>query len=396
MLLSIAILGFVCIIFLGECKAYTVYNVNHLSSIRRSSCFGSKTLKYESNFKMRVDAYLSKSIDGLSRTYISKLCNNNRVFVNGISKGKSFLLKNQDVIIIQLPKAHQNSLNPENISLDILYEDDYFIAINKPAGMIVHPAPSNDNGTFANAFMHHLSSSTHVNNSDSVLFNLLPSKSLPFLRPGIIHRLDKGTSGVLLAAKTHQAVSKFSELFAMRKIRKEYIGISIGDIDLNKFTNNDFLLIDSYIGRSKSNPHLMTTVSTNGDGAVGGKRAVSFVYPFASYENKLTASYITIETGRTHQIRVQLQGIGYPILGDDDYGHVDVNQKFKRLFRLNSSSPFANNVSQRIDMHRPMLHASKVSFIHPYTLQNITITAPPPDDIRRVLDQMTPIQYDAK
>lgn len=199
------------------------------------------------NSKQRLDVYLSNSFEQYSRSFMSGLCDKGKVTVNGKIEGKSYKMGNGDNVHVDIDiKEDKSVVNPEYIPLDILYEDDHIIAINKPNGMVVHPAPGSPNGTFVNALLHHLGpeaqkllaeskllADSDMDLDDDLEFDLpetpeAAQASPQYLRPGIVHRLDKGTSGVLLAAKHPEAVTKLCALFAKRDIRKVYLAICVG------------------------------------------------------------------------------------------------------------------------------------------------------------------------
>lgn len=286
----------------------------------------------------RLDALLTSRFPDFSRTYFQRLIENHLVLLNGEPVKKRIQPKEKDEVEIEFTLAPEISLEPEEIPLDILFEDDFLLAINKPVGMVVHPAPGHYRGTFANALLFH----TRSLKDDS-------------LRPGIVHRLDKETSGVLLAAKNEKVQRLLVELFSKRKIEKEYLAIVIGSLKDGEMKGN--------IARHPIKRKEMTIV------AEGGKEAITSYHTIGCDEH-FSLVQLFPKTGRTHQLRVQLKANGTPILGDAVYGNISLNQKWK--------------------VTRPMLHAYRLSFIHPITGALIEIKAPIADDMKKWIKKLTP------
>lgn len=280
--------------------------------------------------KSRLDKLLSIHFPSYSRTYFQFLIEQGCVLVNGVPLKKREIPRVGDEIEVCFLLTPELSLEPQNIPLDILYEDEHLIAVNKPAGMVVHPAPGHPDQTFVNALLYHCQS--------------LPTTDP--LRPGIVHRLDKDTSGVLLAAKTVQTHGKLVSLFAERKIKKYYLAVCIGTPQEG--------LIDAPICRHPIHRKEMTVSFAN------GKEAKSFC-KILSQHPPLSLVEIELLTGRTHQIRVHLKHRGTPVLGDLVYGSASANKKFQAK--------------------RQMLHAHHVEFVHPMTGISLKLIAPPSKDI---------------
>jgi 23S rRNA pseudouridine1911/1915/1917 synthase len=272
--------------------------------------------------KQRLDVFLASMLTQHSRSFVSDLCENGKVTVNEKPRAKNHKVIKGDKVCVDIDIVEdQSEVQPENIALDILYEDNDIIAINKPNGMVVHPAPGSPNGTFVNALLFHLGdeaqkllidaakvggNSLLSEEEDDILVDLpetpeAATASPQALRPGIVHRLDKGTSGVLLAGKHPEAVAKLSALFAQRKVRKVYLAVCVGH-------PGDTTIFEP-IGRSQKNRQLMTVY----DGPPG-KPALTHVRTLA-FDGKLSAALVRIETGRcVHQqsplrYRVLLQSI---------------------------------------------------------------------------------------
>jgi 23S rRNA pseudouridine1911/1915/1917 synthase len=341
--------------------------------------------------KERLDVYLAGEIKQYSRSFLSDLCEKGRVSVNGKQQMKNYKVNKGDKVVIDIDIKHDTStVTPEYIPLDILYEDEHIIAVNKPNGMVVHPAVGSPNGTFVNALLYHLGDSAKglldslTTTADTIvddeeefdggeqnpISNDGTAIDLPEtpeaaqaspqrLRPGIVHRLDKGTSGVLLAAKHPEAVTKLSALFAQRNIRKVYLAVCVGH-------PGETSIIEP-IGRCKKNRQLMTVY----DGPPG-KPALTHVRTLA-FDGKISAALVRIETGRTHQIRVHLKERRTPIVGDEAYGSMEWN---KKLLRSDG-------------VRRPLLHAYETEFVHPFTGKTILIRAPVPADMSGVLRRLT-------
>ncbi len=264
-----------------------------------------------------------------SRTYFQYLIENGSILVNGKSVKKRETTQEGDEVEICFILTPELSLEPQNIPLDILYEDEHLLAINKPAGMVVHPAPGHPSNTFANALLFHCKQ--------------LPS-SKDSLRPGIVHRLDKETTGILLAAKDLETHAKLIAAFSNREVEKHYLTICLG--------NPGNKTIDAPIGRHPTRRKEMA-VSEKGKPALSRCCVQAFHAPFALVD-------ITLITGRTHQIRVHLKHLNCPILGDPLYGSAAINKKYAAT--------------------RQMLHAHSLRFKHPHSQKTIEIEAPLPED----------------
>ncbi len=291
----------------------------------------------EEETALRLDKLLALRFPEYSRQYFQYLIREKLVLVNGAIVKKAAKLEEGDEIEIEFALTPEITLEPEAIPLDILYEDPYIIAINKPAGMVVHPAVGNWSGTFVNALLYHCKQ--------------LPNEET--LRPGIVHRLDKETSGVLLAAKTERAQQLMVEKFANRQIEKEYRAICIG--------NPGTRIIEGNIGRHPVRRKEMAVLQDKGRSARTRCESVA---------HSSTLSYVRLfpETGRTHQLRVHLKFVGTPILGDSVYGIPSQNKKW--------------------GAERQMLHAYRLFFTHPLTQEEIELKAPIPQDMEKILQNI--------
>lgn len=287
---------------------------------------------------LRLDALLSLRFPEKSRSYFQFLIKQGYVLVNGKAIKKREKAKPGDKIDIYFQITPEIDLTPEPIVLEILYEDEHLIVINKPAGMVVHPAPGHHRGTFVHALLFHCK---QIGSDDP-------------LRPGIVHRLDKNTSGILIAAKTREAHTGLIDLFAKRKIEKAYLAICIGTPKEG--------LIDAPIARHPFRRKEMT-ISAQG-------RASKTICQVLAKNSSLSFVKLNLLTGRTHQLRVHLKYAGTPILGDETYGNSSINKKFSAK--------------------RQLLHAYFIKFFHPITQQILSLTAPIPEDLREAIELVDP------
>lgn len=283
--------------------------------------------------QQRLDLLLAHRFPSYSRTYFQALIATQRVLLNGLPVKKRIMPAQGDEIEVCFELIKELSCAPEPIPLDILYEDDDLLAINKPAGMVVHPAHGHPSGTFVNALLHHCST--------------IPSHAI---RPGIVHRLDKDTTGILLAAKTTTSHQRLVEAFASRSIEKNYLAITAGIPQDG--------LIDAPIGRHPTRRQEMAICPTHGRSAQTICRILATNPPLALVSLRLI-------TGRTHQIRVHLKHQGAPVLGDPLYGNVAKNKQYQALTQY--------------------LHAHEISFSHPITGKRITLKAPLPERFQALL-----------
>ncbi len=312
-------------------------------------------LTYSEHSLLRVDKFLSSSLDLnlYSRAYIEKMIANGSIKVNGSIIKKSYLLNKDDLISIELPPEVDSKPLPEDILLDIVYEDEYLGIINKQPGISVHPAPGNYSGTIVNALLHKYGEDNLADNDDP-------------LRPGIVHRLDKDTSGLLIIAKDDRTLSLMSKQFADRTIKKYYQAIICG------IPRDPSGKIETKIERSK-NDRTKMTVSSQGRRAVTKYRVLKTFEYFALVD-------IMLETGRTHQLRVHFDYINCPILGDNHYG----KKKSLSLVPIN----LKKKINSYLDNHlkRQALHSYKLEFSHPITAQDICIEIPLPNDMLKCID----------
>ncbi|HSX37843.1 MAG TPA: RluA family pseudouridine synthase [Chlamydiales bacterium] len=280
---------------------------------------------------MRIDKLLAERFPEYSRTYFQNLIELGCILLNGERAIKRIIPEEGDEIEICFQAIPGPSLTPEPIPLEILYEDEHLLAINKSAGMVVHPAPGHWSGTFVNALLAHCDEKMPGNDP---------------IRPGIVHRLDKDTTGILIAAKTMPAHQKLIEMFSEKRIEKIYLAICCGRPSIKT--------IQLPIGRDPIHRKKMTVLSD-------GREAVTNIQ-LAAFNEQLSLVLARPITGRTHQIRVHLKHMGCPILGDMTYG----NEHFNHLFKIK----------------RQLLHAYRLHFEHPITKDFLKLSAPIPDDLK--------------
>ncbi len=286
----------------------------------------------------RIDKFISENTEDISRSYAARLCADGLVLVNGKAADKNLKLKGTETIEVSVPEPETIELKPENIPLDIVYEDNDVIVINKPAGMVVHPAPGNENGTLVNALLYHCGDSLSAING--------------VIRPGIVHRIDKDTSGLLVAAKNNEAHLKLSEQLKARKAVRKYIALVNGNIKEDSGT------INKPIGRSSADRKKMAVTAN-------GREAVTH-YNVLERFGRYTLTECVLETGRTHQIRVHMAAIGHSLVGDKTYGIK------KEKFNLSGQ----------------LLHARTIGFVHPSTGEMMQFSSELPDYFTDVIEKL--------
>lgn len=299
-------------------------------------------LECEEN-EARIDSWISSNLEDYSRTYIQRLCQDGNVTVNGEKVRQNFKLKAGDNIVLSVPEPEMLNIVAEDIPLDIVYEDNDIIVINKPKGMVVHPAVGNYTGTLVNALMKHCGDSLSDING--------------VIRPGIVHRIDKDTSGLLVVAKSNKAHEKLSEDLKTHDIKREYIALAEGIIYENSGK------IDAPIGRHPVDRKKMSVNLKNGRDAITH---------FTVVERFPTATYLQLklETGRTHQIRVHLAYINHPIIGDTVYGRK----------------------KQRFKTHGQVLHAYRLTFRHPITGEQMEFETDVPEYFQKLVEELRDIK----
>jgi 23S rRNA pseudouridine1911/1915/1917 synthase len=300
----------------------------------------------------RLDAYLAAHMEGWSRSRIQRLIEDGDVLVAGRAAGlkSSYKLRQDDEIEVELAPNAPSEFAPENIPLDVVYEDDELLVVNKPAGMVVHPAAGVPGGTLANALVHH--------------FHQL-SKRAGAIRPGIVHRLDRDTSGLIVVAKTEEAHENLSDQFREREVFKSYLALVHGAVA------SESGRIDQPLGRDPRHRSRMAVVR-------GGRPALSLYKARQRYE-RFTLLDVEIKTGRTHQIRVHLQWLKHPVVGDKVYG--DGRDKSVTDVRVRAALSA---------LDRQFLHAAQLGFRHPRFLEPLRFEAPLPTDLENFLEVIRP------
>ncbi len=292
-------------------------------------------IKFEGE-SVRIDKYLAKELPLLTRTQIQSMINAELILVNDEVIKPNYLLRKNDEITIEYAEPEPTEIEGENIPLDIYYEDSDLIVINKPAGMVVHPAPGNYSGTLVNALLYHCTDLSGINGE---------------IRAGIVHRIDKDTSGLLVSCKNDLAHKNLSQQFHDKTVTRKYIAVCSGVIPHNVGK------ITAPIGRDPVNRQQMAVVE-------GGKEAVTNFKVIERFK-KHTLVELVLETGRTHQIRVHMKYIGFPIAGDPIYG-----------------------LRSEISEHGQYLHAMTLGFVHPRTNKFIEFSAPLPDYYEKYLKEL--------
>jgi 23S rRNA pseudouridine1911/1915/1917 synthase len=309
----------------------------------------------ESKKPERIDVYLTNHIENVTRTKIQEAIKAGLVTVNNKPTKANYIVKPFDEItVIQPISPRPEEIEPENIPLDIVYEDEYLIVVNKPAGMVAHPAYANYSGTLVNALLHHTKKLSKLNDN---------------FRVGIVHRIDKDTSGLLLVAKDEFTHSKLAEQFAKHTIVREYQAVCWGKFQEHKG------IISAKITRSKSDRKKFTVSDSE------GKEAITFYEVIEEFEFTSLLK-LQLKTGRTHQIRVHLSSIGKPVFGDRSYG----GDKLVYGSELPQIKARVNNLLKI--MTRQALHAKTLGFIHPATKKFMKFDSELPSDIKELIKNL--------
>lgn len=295
-----------------------------------------KIIIEKNDINQRLDKYLFDSLDDLSRNEIQKMIENEEITVNNLKSKPAYKLRENDEIIIRYVEEEELIIKPEDIALNIIYEDDKIIVINKPSGMVVHPGYGNYEGTLVNALMHYTNKLSLFHGD---------------VRAGIVHRIDKETSGLLVVAKTDAALFALEQQFKNRSVVRKYYALVHGVI------NHNYGKIDAPITRNKNDRKLMA-VSEN------GKEAISHFNVIERFKNH-TLLEVSLETGRTHQIRVHLKYIGYPVVGDNQYGL--------------RKDPYKKG---------QLLHAKTLGFMHPRNKDYLEFNSELPDEFINYLNNL--------
>ncbi len=286
---------------------------------------------------VRLDKFVSENAENISRSFAAKLAENGQITANGRAVGKNYKTAAGDILKIDLPEAEEAQILPEDIPLDIVYEDDDLLVVNKPQGMVVHPAPGNYSGTLVNALMFHCKGNLSAINGT--------------IRPGIVHRIDKDTSGLLVVAKNNNAHAALSEQLKEKKAVRKYYALVNGVVKENG-------TVDKPIARHPRDRKKMAVVQ-------GGRDAVTH-YKVLEIYDRYTLLECILETGRTHQIRVHMSYIGHSIVGDKTYG------RQKEEFKLSGQ----------------LLHAKTIGFVHPVTDEYMEFSSDIPEYFSQVLNKL--------
>jgi 23S rRNA pseudouridine1911/1915/1917 synthase len=297
---------------------------------------------------VRLDAFLASHIEGWSRARLQRLIDNEDILVNGKPSKSSYKLREHDDVEIELTAPPATEFAPENIPIEIVYEDETLVVVNKPAGLVVHPAAGTPSGTLANALAYH--------------FQQLPDSGAG-VRPGIVHRLDRDTSGLLVVAKTAAALENLSDQFRDRTVFKSYVALVHGRVSPNSGK------IDQPLARDPSNRTRMAVVRA-------GRNALTLYRVRRSFD-RFTLLDVELKTGRTHQIRVHLAWLKHPVVGDETYGGGRDNtiqdpQLRARVRKLN----------------RQFLHAEKLAFTHPKTNEVVKFESPLPSELSEFIREI--------
>ncbi len=300
---------------------------------------------------VRLDAFLASQIEGWSRARLQRLIEAEDVLVNGKLSKPSYKLREHDELEVELTTSTTTSFTPEAIPIEIVHEDEALVVVNKPAGLVVHPAAGIHSGTLANALAYH--------------FQQLPNAAS--VRPGIVHRLDRDTSGLLVVAKTEAALENLSDQFRARTVYKLYAALVHGRV------SPDSGRIDQPLARDPSNRTRMAVVR-------GGRSALS-LYRVKRQFNRFTLLDVELKTGRTHQIRVHLAWLKHPVVSDETYGGGRDNTIQNARLRAHVRN-----------LGRHFLHAEKLAFAHPTTNERVLYHAPLPEELSGLLAQIEQVE----
>ena len=300
---------------------------------------------------VRIDRYLTNILGDHSRSQIQRLIKEGQVTIAGGDVRPNRLVHAGEVIVVDIPEPVSPRLEPEALDLDILYQDADVAVINKPAGMVVHPAAGHAKGTLVNALLHEMTDLSGIGGE---------------LRPGIVHRLDRGTSGLMVVAKNDRAHAELARQFHDREVEKEYVALVWGVVQAGR-------RIDLPIGRDPADRKKMSARARRA-------RSATTRVTKALHMPGVTFLHVAISTGRTHQIRVHLSAIGHPIVGDAVYGG------------LRRRVP--GDLRPVLALDRPFLHAGRLVFHHPADGRKMEFEAPLPHDLQSVLDLILPEEYE--
>jgi len=319
----------------------------------------------------RIDKYLVSRLQDFSRSHVQRLIKEEAVKVNDVAVKTSYEIKLDDVISIDLPTESSDHITPEDIPLNIIFEDEYLMVLNKTTDTVVHPARGHASGTLVNALAFHCNNLSSLNGP---------------LRPGIVHRLDRDTSGAILVVKDEKVHKHLALQFENRTVTKEYLAVVKGEVEL------DSDRIDLPIGKDKKDRKKMAIRHDN------GKNAVSIFEVVERYPG-FTLVKVFLETGRTHQIRLHMKTIGHPVVADTAYGNSESccfedllgPVSNKDIHNLAKEAKLCNNATDPI-IERQALHAYKIGFIHPVTNEALEFTAEIPEDMCNLITTLRKIK----
>ena len=300
---------------------------------------------------VRVDRYLTGVLAGQSRSQIQRLIKEGKVTIEGLGVRANRVVHTGDTIVIEIPEPAAPEPQPEALDLDIVYQDADLVVVNKPAGMVVHPAAGHAQGTLVNALLHEIKDLSGIGGE---------------IRPGIVHRLDRGTSGLMVVAKHDRAHAELARQFHDREVEKEYVALVWGVVQPGR-------RIDLPIGRDPGDRKKMSARARR-------TRSAATRITGALQMPGVTLIHVAILTGRTHQIRVHLSEIGHPIVGDATYGGLRRRVAFE--------------LRPLLALERPFLHAGRLVFHHPADGRKMAFEAPLPPDLQSVLDLILPEDYE--
>ena len=294
----------------------------------------------------RLDRYLASVVGDLSRSQIQRLIKDRLVTIRGEAVKANHQAKTGDIVEVDLPDAVDTTIKGESLDLPILYQDSDLIVVDKPAGMVVHPAAGHESGTLVNALLHHVQDLSGIGGEK---------------RPGIVHRLDRGTSGLMVVAKKDRSHEELARQFHDREVEKEYVALVWGVVQAGR-------RIDAPIGRDPNDRKKMSSRARRSREAVTRIVGAEHLHP------AVTLARIAIQTGRTHQIRVHLSAIGHPVVGDALYGGVR-----RRV---------PGDLRAVTHLQRPFLHAARLAFTHPEDGRRMEFASDLPSELQQVLDEL--------
>ncbi|KAJ0086891.1 hypothetical protein Patl1_09482 [Pistacia atlantica] len=396
----------------GALKSSPIINSSRVYKFLRVRCCSSRDKNQElvTNFggvqleetvdlkaagKLRLDSWISSRIVGISRARVQSSIRSGLVSVNGqVINKASHSVKVGDKVNCTISELQPLRAVPEDIPLDIVYEDDHVLVVNKPAHMVVHPAPGNVTGTLVNGILHHcslptvafknqevLSDAEDISDEEELTSSICAAASV---RPGIVHRLDKGTSGLLVVAKDEHSHAHLSEQFKLHSIQRVYISLTSG------VPSQSSGRVEVPIGRDSNNRIRMTAIP--GPIKHGQARYAASRYKVIEILAGGACALVEwrLETGRTHQIRAHAKYLGIPLLGDEVYGGTK-NMAMSLLQPRTPPSCHGKLLKLVSGLERPCLHAFALGFIHPHTRDNIHFSRPPPPDFAEALHQLREI-----